>query len=83
MSADPLDTGEDIDATIVSRPILTKGVFLIFIVGCKISMGYNEKSYGLIADFSKARLPEDIGLKLLQIMKITSLCLQKTLGNQH
>ena len=109
MSADPLDIGEDIDATIVSRPILTKGVFpesyvyaislphriagaskkfpsesnLIVIVGGKISMDYNENSYGVIADFSKAKLPEDIGLTLVQIMKITSLCLQKTLGNQH
>jgi len=108
MSADPLDTGEDMDATIVSRPILTKGVFpesyvyaislphhitgaskkfpsesnLIVMVGGKISMDHNEKSYGLIADFSEARLPENIGLTLLQVMKLTSLCLQKTLGNK-
>lgn len=37
----------------------------------------------ILADFSKSRVPENLGVTLIQVMKLTAVCLQKTLGKQH
>lgn len=37
----------------------------------------------IIADFSKAKVPENYGVTLIQVMQMTALCLEKTLGIQH
>ena len=44
-------------------------------------MGQTEDQ--IIADFSKAKVPENLGVTLIQVMKMTAVCLEKTLGAQH
>lgn len=56
---------------------------LIVLVGGKIHAVHGEKEHQIIADFSGAKVPENLGVTLVQVMKITALCLQKTLGTQH
>ncbi len=56
---------------------------LIVIVGAEIHAEWGETEDRIVADFSKARVPDDLGVTLIQVMKMTALCLQKTLGDQH
>lgn len=56
---------------------------LIVIVGGKIHAEHGDKEHRIIADFSKAKVPENLGVTLIQVMKITAVCLNKTLGTQH
>lgn len=56
---------------------------LIVLVGGKVYAEYGDKEHRIIADFSKAKVPENLGVTLVQVMKITSLCLHKTLGTEH
>lgn len=56
---------------------------LIVIVGGKVGAEWGQKEDQIIADFSKAKVPENLGVTLIQVMKMTALCLQKTLGSQH
>ena len=109
LDGDPLDTGESMSATIVSRPVLVGGAFpespvhaislphriagagesfpeesnLIVLVGGRIHAEHGDKEHRIIADFSTAKVPENFGVTLIQVMKITALCLQKTLGMEH
>jgi len=109
MDGDPLNTGESIAATIVSRPVLVGGAFpespvhaislphriagagknfpeesnLIVLVGGKIHAEHGDKEHRIIADFSTAEVSENLGVSLIQVMKITALCLHKTLGTEH
>jgi hypothetical protein len=109
MDGDPLNTGEGIAATIVSRPVLVGGAFpespvhavslphriagagknfpdesnLIVLVGGQVYAEYGDKEHRIIADFSKAKIPENLGVTLIQVMKLTALCLNKTLGTEH
>jgi hypothetical protein len=109
LDGDPLDTGESICATIVSRPVLIGGAFpespvhaislphriagagksfpdesnLIVLVGGRVHAEHGEKEHRITADFSKAKVPENLGVTLVQVMKITALCLHKTLGTEH
>ncbi|MGB3117910.1 MAG: hypothetical protein WBE58_03745, partial [Verrucomicrobiales bacterium] len=52
-------------------------------VGADIHAEYGDKEHRIIADFSKAKVPENFGVTLIQVMKISALCLQKTLGDQN
>lgn len=107
--SDPLETGEWIAATIVSRPVIIGGAFpeslvhavslphkiagatdgfpeesnLIVIVGGNVHAEWGQEEDQIIADFSRAKVPENLGVTLIQVMKMTALCLEKTLGNQH
>jgi len=109
MEGDPLNTGESIAATIVSRPVLIGGAFpespvhaislphriagagknfpdesnLIVLVGGRVHAEHGDKEHRIIADFSGAKVPESLGVTLLQVMKLTALCLHKTLGTEH
>ncbi len=56
---------------------------LIVLVGADIHAEYGDKEHRIIADFSKAKVPENFGVTLIQVMKISALCLQKTLGDQN
>lgn len=56
---------------------------LIVLVGGRIHAEYGDKEHRIIADFSKAKVPENLGVTLIQVMKITASCLYKTLGTQH
>lgn len=56
---------------------------LIVMVGADIHAEWGQKEDLIIADFSKAKVPENLGISLVQVMKMTALCLQKTLGTQH
>lgn len=56
---------------------------LIVLVGGRVHAEYGEKEHRIIADFSKAKMPENLGVTLVQVMKMTALCLQKTLGTQQ
>ena len=109
MDGDPLNTGESMAATIVSRPVLVGGAFpespvqaislphriagagesfpsesnLIVMVGGRVHAEHGEKEHRIIADFSKAKVPENLGVTLVQVMRLTALCLHKTLGTEH
>ncbi|MBK1884622.1 hypothetical protein JIN85_19555 [Luteolibacter pohnpeiensis] len=56
---------------------------LIVIVGGDVRAEWGQTEDQIIADFSKAKLPENLGVTLIQVMKMTALCLDKTLGTQH
>ncbi len=56
---------------------------LIVMVGADIHAEWGKTEDLIIADFSKAKVPENLGVSLIQVMKMTALCLQKTLGTQH
>jgi hypothetical protein len=56
---------------------------LIVLVGGKIHAEHGEKEHQIIADFSKAKVPENLGVSLVEVMKITALCMSKTLGTKH
>jgi hypothetical protein len=56
---------------------------LIVMVGGRVHAEHGEKEHRIIADFSKAKVPENLGLTLVQVMKMTAVCLQRTLGTQH
>jgi hypothetical protein len=56
---------------------------LIVMVGGRVHAEYGDKEHRIIADFSKAKVPENLGVTLLQVMKLTALCLNKTLGTEH
>ncbi len=56
---------------------------LIVIVGGDVHAESGQKEDQIIADFSKAKVPENLGVTLIQVMKMTALCLEKTLGTQH
>ncbi len=109
LDGDPLDTGESICATIVSRPVLIGGAFpespvhaislphriagagksfpdesnLIVLVGGRVYAEHGDKEHRITADFSKAEVPKNLGVTLVQVMKMTALCLHKTLGTEH
>lgn len=109
LEGDPLETGESICATIVSRPVLVGGAFpespvqavslphriagsgvsfphesnLIVLVGGRIHAEHGEKEHRIIADFSNAKVSENLGVSLIQVMRITALCLHMTLGTEH
>lgn len=112
LDGDPLGTGKNLAATIVSRPILVGGAFpesvveavalphriagsgkdfpqesnLIVLVGGRLEARHRQgdrNEHVIIADFSKAEVPDNLGLTLLEVMKVTALCLQKTLGDRH
>ena len=56
---------------------------LIVLVGGKVWAEQGEKEHQITVDFSNAKVPENLGVSLVQVMKITALCLQKTLGTGH
>jgi hypothetical protein len=56
---------------------------LIVIVGGDVRAEWGQTEDQIIADFSKAKVPENLGVTLIQVMKMTALCLEKTLGTQH
>jgi hypothetical protein len=56
---------------------------LIVIVGGKVHAEWGESEHRIIADFSKATVPENLGVTLIQVMKLTAVCLQKTLGAEQ
>ena len=106
---DPLETGESLAATIVSRPVIIGGAFpeapvhaislphriagagkdfpdesnLIVLIGAEIHAEYGDKEHRIVADFSRTKIPDNLGVTLLQVMKLSALCLQKTLGDQY
>ncbi|YCM42815.1 hypothetical protein V2O64_16020 [Verrucomicrobiaceae bacterium 227] len=56
---------------------------LIVLVGGRIHAEYGDKEHRIIVDFSEAKVPENLGVTLVQVMEITALCLHKTLGTQR
>lgn len=56
---------------------------LIVIVGGEVHAEWGQAEDQIIADFSKAKVTENLGVTLIQVMKMTAICLQKTLGTQH
>ena len=56
---------------------------LIVIVGGDVHAEWGQTEDQIIADFSKAKVPENLGVTLIQVMKITAVCMEKTLGTQH
>lgn len=56
---------------------------LIVIVGGNVHAEWGKTEDQIIADFSKAKVPENLGVTLIQVMKLTAVCLEKTLGTQH
>ena len=56
---------------------------LIVLVGADVRAEWGETEHRIIADFSKAKVPENYGVTLIQVMQMTALCLEKTLGTQH
>lgn len=56
---------------------------LIVLVGGKVHAEHGDKGHKIVADFSHAKMPDNLGVTLLQVMKLTALCLQKTLGTEH
>jgi hypothetical protein len=56
---------------------------LIVLVGADIHAEWGEKEDRIIADFSHAKAPENLGVTLIQVMKMSALCLQRTLGDRH
>ena len=56
---------------------------LIVIVGGEVHAEWGRTEDLVIADFSKAKVPENLGVTLIQVMKMTAVCLKKTLGTQH
>jgi len=56
---------------------------LIVIVGGRVHAEWGQAEHRIIADFSKAKAPENLGVTIIQVMKLTAICLQKTLGTQH
>ena len=56
---------------------------LIVIVGANVHAEWGQTEDHIIADFSKAKVPENLGVTLIQVMKMTAVCLLKTLGDQH
>jgi hypothetical protein len=56
---------------------------LIVIVGGDVHAEWGQTDDQIIADFSKAKVPENLGVTLIQAMKMTAVCLEKTLGTQH
>ncbi len=56
---------------------------LIVIVGGQLRAEWGQSEDRIIADFSKAEVPGDLGVTLLQVMKMTAICLERTLGARH
>ena len=56
---------------------------LIILVGAKIYVEWGANEHQIIADFSKAKAPKNLGITVLQVMQMSALCLQKTLGEHH
>lgn len=56
---------------------------LIVIVGADVHAEWGQTEDLIIADFSKAKVPQNLGVTLIQVMKMTAVCLRKTLGTQH
>ena len=56
---------------------------LIVLVGGRVHAEHGYKEHRITADFSKAKVPENFGVTLVQVMKIKALCLLKTLGTEH
>lgn len=56
---------------------------LIVLAGGNVHAKWGQSEDQIIADFSKAMVPENLGVTLIQVMKMTALCLQETLGTQH
>jgi hypothetical protein len=56
---------------------------LIVIVGGDVHAEWGQTEDLIIADFSKAKVPENLGVTLIQVMKMTAVCLEKTLGTQY
>lgn len=52
---------------------------LVVLVGGSVYAEYGEKEHQVFADFSKAKLPDNLGVTMMQVMKLTGICLQKTL----
>lgn len=54
---------------------------LIVLVGGKVHAEHGEKEHHIIADFSKATTPENLGVTVIEVMQMTALCIRKTLGS--
>ena len=54
---------------------------LIVLVGEVLQAKDGEEEHQVTADFSKAKVPENPGVTLVQVMQMTALCLEKTLGD--
>ena len=52
---------------------------LIVLVGAKINAEFGENSHSVIADFSHAKVSEDLGVSLIQVMQLTAECLNRNL----
>jgi len=52
---------------------------LIVLVNAKIEAQWGEKEHVVVLDFSKATKQTDLGVSLLQVMKLTVKCLELTL----
>lgn len=55
---------------------------LIVLVGAKLRAEWGEQAYIVHADFSKAKVEENLGVTLLQVMQLTAKCLEKNLGGK-
>ena len=56
---------------------------LIILSKAQIHAEWGEKEHQIIADFSNAIAPRGQDITVLQIMRMTAICLQKTLGAKH
>ena len=55
---------------------------LIVIVGAKIHAEWGEKSHTVIADFTEAKVSEEFGVSLPQVMQLTAECLKRNLRGE-
>jgi hypothetical protein len=55
---------------------------LIVLAGAEINAEFGEKSHSVTADFSHAKVSENLGIALLQVMQLTAECLNRNLGGR-
>ena len=51
-------------------------------VGAEINAEFGDKSHSVTADFSHAKVSENLGVSLLQVMQLTAECLNRNLGGR-
>lgn len=56
---------------------------LIVLVGAEIQAEFGDKSHSVTADFSHAKVSENLGVSLLQVMQLTAECLNRNLGGRN
>lgn len=55
---------------------------LIILVGAVLTAEWGEEFHTVTADFSSAKVPDELGLSLLQVMQLTARCLQENLRSE-